>query len=858
MLTKGAKKAKKSSVFHGMGAAVLAADPAHTLARRNVLGTLVAAGLAASLPGRSFADIVAPTANAATTSGATGTASVGGYLTVYAPVVTGANGATGENGGGATATNAATGEATDSLKLFQMAEAGNGGSGDGTVPPGAGGAAFSSLSFPVAGQAVLPQGQLVLGSRSVGGNGGEITASSGSGGTGGYAFSSSNAVLSSTTYSNVGAAATGGTGGYGSGGADGGVGGNAKILLSGKLTGIGSGTYLTLKPFVNEPGASDNTVEGGRGGSIQGGTTATTAGMGGSATGSASGETTNGAPLYIEMKVEGGYGGNVLYQPGAVGNGGAGGLATVGSVSGVSDSGYVHVDALVEGGAGGNGPSDGFSAGNGGNGAAATLASNAVSGSTVGTLNLQQQALGGAGGATSVGTAGVGGAGSSTLVVGATTLTQTPATLKIMSVGFGGNGGQTYGTQGIAGDGGYGQAMAAESGVNTTVEVSATAAGGVGGLVDDNLGNGGNGGSASATASAQNPGDVGAVTLYSSATAGVGGTPCLGINNVPNGSVIRSGGNGGNAKAVGTATGAGAVNVTVSAGGGSGGSPAAANTATPGNGGSATASASGVSTGGAVNVQSVANGGVGPTWGTGLADATGSGTSGQVVASASSGQFGVTGVSATASTSVFTGSAFRTEAFASDGIARAEPSMASGMNAVAYVASQPLSTGNLGNVTLAVSSAGAQQATYIAMVGWDFVPQNSAATSAALDNLILHFDGATATGSGTVSFIMGDGSQRILFNGGLQDATFSQAASYFQNRTLRLGSLDSISGTFEPNGVGFLYDLGFELQVTMDTAGSSFDPIFTVSNEPTPEPGALGLLAAGGLGVLFLKRRRTV
>ncbi len=839
------------NAFHPQGA-----GRACTRARRNVLGAVIAAGLAASLPGRGFAGIVAAPANVTATNGATDNASVGGYLAVSAPVVTGTNGSDGQNGGAVTITNAATGEATQYLKLFQLAHGGYGGAGNAALPAGAGGEASSSLSFP-AGQTVFPQDALTLGSTSAGGGGGQMAASGGSGGAGGYAFSSSGAVLSSTSYANIGAAAVGGTGGEGVGGADGGVGGNANVSVSGRFTGIGTGSYFMLKPFVNEPGASYNAVSGGMGGSIEEGTTASTAGTGGSASGSASGETTNGATLFIEMMVEGGDGGNVLYQPGSLGNGGAGGTASVGSVSGVSDSGYVHVDATVEGGTGGNGPVNGLSAGNGGNGGTITLASNAVNGSTLGKLNLQQGAFGGGGGAASVGKAGSGGAGSSTFVVGAATLAQTPSSLSIMSVGSGGYGGQTYATQGIAGNGGNGQALAAESGVSTTVEVSAIATGGAGGLVNDNLGNGGNGGSANASGSAQNPGDVGAVTVDSSATAGSGGTPAVGISSLPSGSLIPSGGGGGNAKAVGTATGAGAVNVTAYAGGGSGGSAALANAATCGNGGYATASASGASAGGAINVQSTANGGAGTIWGTGLADATGSGTSGQVVASAGSGQLGITGVSAIASTSVFTGSTFQTEAFASSGTARAEPSMASGLNAVAYIVSQPLSSGNLGNVTLAVSSAGAQEATYVAMVGWNFVPQSSAATAAALDNLVIHFGGVTATGNGTVSFIMGSGPQRILYNGGLQNATFNQAVTYFQNRTIRLGSFNNINGTFETNGVGFEFSLGFELQVTMDTAGSSFDPVFTVSNQPTPEPGALGLLAAGGLGMLLVKRRRT-
>jgi hypothetical protein len=276
-------------------------------------------------------------------------------------------------------------------------------------------------------------------------------------------------------------------------------------------------------------------------------------------------------PVTVSAYATGGSGGGGV-GTGCVGGNGA--AANLGQVSGSSSGGgNVTVIASVTGGSGGYGYTYTVNilAANGGNGADASL-TNAVSGSTSGSLTLIQQATGGAGGGTDGGTTGIAGNASSKL-----TLDQNgSASLIGKALAYGGGGGNTRSTS--AGAGGTACSMINLTG-SGNVNATAQATGGGGGAGYMLGTTSGNGGSATAVATGYSIGSSSIVNVAAIATGGDGGNTDYGVT-----------GTGGNA--IATATGPSSATVVATAQGGSGGAEAAPSGSTPsGLGSGASASA---------------------------------------------------------------------------------------------------------------------------------------------------------------------------------------------------------------------------------------------------------------------------
>ena len=554
--------------------------------------------------------------------------------------------------------------------------------------------------------------------------------------------------------------AIGGSGGYGA--ATGGAGGTA---LS-QLVVAQSGASSIAGSAIAVGGAG-----GGGAGLSAGGDAVSAAG----AAAVASANVVGSGNVAVSAVASGGNGGNGGYGTNAGyynvyangGNGGGGGSATLGNVYGESTGGgSVSVNGTLSGGAGGNGgaatsfPSFGSFVGNGGNGGNGqdAVLYNTVSGSTAGSLTLNQTAIGGNGGYGGSGL-GLGGAGgkagnaSSSL-----TLTQMGVNrLAVNTTATGGNG--------VIG--GYALATSDVTG-NGSTNASATATGGNGGN-GGNVYKGGAGGNAIANASATG---IGMVSSYANAAGGYGGTAYGGFPDGPAGS----------ASALADAIGSGSGNSL------------------------------------AATAQCVARGGI------------------------------IVGVTATATSPIFTGATSHSEAFAEVGAAPRPESMAAGLQAAAFANGLPNGEGTsdfFGTMALAAASAGASGTpqTYSSEIDWTIKIADSS------EPLLVGFSGAQSIGDGTVEF-------KIVQNGTavLDDsfASFAAGDAFFQGANLNLGAIDA------GLSAGQNLQLNFILSVTTGEAGAVFDPTVGFGSSltlTTPEPASFAILAIAGAGMLLLKRR---
>jgi hypothetical protein len=300
----------------------------------------------------------------------------------------------------------------------------------------------------------------------IGANGVNPGDAGGNAGDGGPAAAS--AVNSDPLNSATATGGKGGSGGTGFGSGNGGAGGAGGQATSVAATSVGAAS--TIAAAVANGGAGGSAgFTGATGLGANGG-----AGGAGAASSSATNTDAGGVFLVQDAATATGGAGGQSFSPGGIG--GAGGTIAVGAVKafGSSVGDFVSATATASGGPGGNG----VNGANGGAGGAANL-TDAATGSTTGTFNPIQSAIGGAGGLTfglPAGSAGVGGAASSQLHVD----DKSAASVIASSSAQGGLGGETLG--GTAGAGGASSAtLQLGSNVATNLQGSAAATGGSGG-----------------------------------------------------------------------------------------------------------------------------------------------------------------------------------------------------------------------------------------------------------------------------------------------------------------------------------------------------------------------------------------
>ena len=349
-------------------------------------------------------------------------------------------------------------------------------------------------------------------------------------------------------------------------GGDGGSGGlfNGSLVLNGSAGGTASATAGTSVAGTASANAQADGGGGGRGTNDPSGNVGNGA-DGGTTTASATASNTTSSPVTVIVFSLAGNGGSTgplfnMMVPHTAPVAGNGAGATLGMVTGTSTGGgAVSVSATANGGSGGSDfESSTAGIGTGGAGAGITLV-NAIDGTTIGSLTLQQTAIGGSAGGVDGGMLRSAGAASSSL-----TVSKNAASLTVNTKATGGAGGYRNFGSGVAGNGADATANSSATNSGGSAQASPTAFGGAGG--DGRSGAAGAaGGNASGTATASTTGNGHAVTAAAFAQGGGGGS-FVGLSS--------QGGNGGNASGTATATAAGnsSVNSTLDLFGGNAGS----------------------------------------------------------------------------------------------------------------------------------------------------------------------------------------------------------------------------------------------------------------------------------------------
>ena len=560
-------------------------------------------------------------------------------------------------------------------------------------------------------------------------------------------------------------------------------------------------------------------------------------GAGGDAIARASGSNSGPGAMSISSTATGGSGGAGVAYDTPAGQGGSAAAAGSGYSSG---GGNVSVTVTQIGGNGGNG---GFVPleGNGGNGASSTLSTtvgdlnNAIAGDTSGKLILTQFAGGGQGGSAEAGTAGAGGNASSTLDLNLNVAPQpsdgVPSTLVGYSSATAGSGGMISGGVGLGGAAGAANAeitLTAPTNIQAAAEAdnSPAVGGSSGGYAfvpsQASAGTGGNA-AASATAVSTNP-SLGHSSV--SATADAIGSNGGSINPSAGSSGNRGSGGSATATANGENAGPNAVTVSATATGGNGGSGAAGDPG--GNGGNATAMATGTSTGGgSANVSATAAGGVaasGGLNGLSLANASGFGNAGVVTTTASSGTGANLSIISQASAPVIAGNSVSAEAFADSQGSLHNIAAVGNVQSSAFGTELPASSNMLGLVTLGFSNmtTGAG-AIYHSETDWSV---NLASVTQTQQHLLVRLLGASATGSGLVTFSIDQNGASLVE---LNSATFSAAQSFFNGDSPSGNTLD-LGSTGNGVATGNDLTLNFTLDVVPISNGATFVPSLIFGN----------------------------
>jgi len=384
--------------------------------------------------------------------------------------------------------------------------------------------------------------------------------------------------------------------------------------------------------------------------------------------------------------------------------------------------------------------------------------------------------------------------------------------------------------QGGDGIGGFANASTTATG-NALVNAAATAVGG------NNLLSASSGGSATSKVTAKT----------------LGNSPVIAMSTATGGNSVEASHGGGDATAAATASGADAVSAIASARGGN-------DTLAEGGIAIATSTVTGVNS---LSSQATAFGGVGAgnRFGTASATATGTGKSGTATATS---QSGAQERLIRGTTTAVIGSTDVAQSSTAVGGASPDPSLAAGLQAVAFGTLLPTSSGasSLLGLHPAVPKAllTPQSTTLAQIVLGGGTPDTldvsgshtySASIAISVDpsqvstngNLILGLSPAVVTGNSfdLIHFQVTEGSQVV------QDKSFaslSAADAYFSNQSIDLGVPSSGSGALE---------LGFSLDVTAHDPGERFVESFLVA---IPEPST-ALLVTAGLGGLAMIRRRS-
>ena len=486
----------------------------------------------------------------------------------------------GEGQGGAGGTAYASAEGKGDGAVYALAYS-SGGVGGGATD-GSGGAGGSAIGASASAIFEATSGRPYARTIEIGGAGGYGAGSGAAGGIGGSADGSNAYAFGYSAVAIV--QQTGGAGGKGYNGAAGGSGGSSD--LTNAVSGRTSGGYLEL-------------IQGATGGS-GGSSYVADAGQGGGASASLDFDDTSNpvAASFIKgvSAAYGGNGGQVLsgggngglgghgqasidvtgssivktYADAAGGNGGSGyGIGQHGGAGGTASaarsyaSGFsARAAAYQRGGSGGSGTAGA----DGGAGAASTLTNAVIGRTTGGYLQLNQVAVGGAGGYSNGATAGAGGLAVSTFTFN--DVARNPIAASSLSgrvVARGGAGGRG-GSSGIAGAGG-----AASAGVDVTGAFGVTALGyahgGQGGSIAGGYGAPGGGAYAKAFATSTGLGQSDTATAHANAYGGggsiVGSASANASSNTANGQQAESDalaqGSNGNAMAASSTGGAGAV-----------------------------------------------------------------------------------------------------------------------------------------------------------------------------------------------------------------------------------------------------------------------------------------------------------
>ncbi len=774
-------------------------------------------------------------------------------------------GGSGQNGANVNLSNVVGGQTTGALTLAQTAYAGEALNYGGTA-----GYASSKLDEQYASTSPQPS-SLSLTVKATGGLGGQADTSIAAQAGGNAAVSATGSLTDGGAVSISGYAA-GGDGGEGWNGNDGA--GGQVVASTDQLFGSSNGGAVSVSGYF-QVGAGQNgpneTLSNVVGGQTTGALTLSQTAVGGNALGAGgtggnasstltedyiSGTAPQPSSLSLTVNAHGGSGG-----PGNSSTaGGAGGSATVSAIGSLTDGGAVSISGYAAGGdegSNGNGYGAGgqvvastdqlFGSSNGGavsvsgyfrggigqNGANETL-SNVVGGQTTGALTLSQTAV--AGNADGAGVAG--GNASSTLTQQYTSSTAPqPSSLSLTVNADGGSGGP--GNSSTAGGAGGSATVSAIGSLTDggAVTINGAATGGPGGLA----------GQAGVAVAAAN-------SLFGSSNTG----PVSVSGYFTGGDGVNNGGDESLVNAVGGMT-TGALVLKQLAFGGSGYQL----------GGSASSTldqqfAAGSQQPSSLSLTAVANGGnggysVGSADGGGYASASASGTladGGAVTAvgeatggrNFAGGSNGGATASATAATS---SGAVNVEALAS----LSGPSHSANVEAAVNVGGQPVAPSPIngsrqaaayatalpsqatvsglyaGTSNFAVSGGAYNQVLGVATLSgqaisgtpglnrksettWTISPGQLASSQ---QELLLGYDGASYTGTGEVDFqVTQDGNPLI----NQQFTNFGQAASYFNNQTVDLGSMSSIAASGGTTA----------LNISMDVVGGTAGSLFTVNS----------------------------